>query len=97
MDKETRLAVNKFLFAIPAFTREQYWESYRSWPKGGSGWNKMHQGGTGIMNALMWYQHVHKPGSKEWRPSIIIAAVVEAAEARAHEQVNKGNAAEGWK
>jgi hypothetical protein len=28
------------------------------------------------MLALMWYQHVHKPGSKEWRPKVIFRAIL---------------------
>lgn len=60
-------------------TREQYWESYQSWARGGYAWDVMGQGGTGIMGALCWYQHIHKPGSKEWRPSVIIRAIVAAA------------------
>jgi hypothetical protein len=60
-------------------TNEQISESYQSWAKGGSGWNQSQQGGTGIMATLVWYQHVHKPGSREWRPSIILRAAVREA------------------
>jgi hypothetical protein len=49
--------------------------SYRSWIHGGSGWNKYQLGGTYIVLALAWYQHIHIPGSHEWRPSIIMRAV----------------------
>jgi hypothetical protein len=61
-------------------TQEQIEASYQSWARGGNGWAVLHEGGTGIMAALVWYQHVHRPGSREWRPSIIIAALVDAAE-----------------
>lgn len=67
---------------VTTFSRDQYWSSYPQWAKGGHAWNAMEQGGTGIMHALMWYHHVHKPGSREWRPSIIIRAVVEHARTR---------------
>lgn len=60
-------------------SREQYSESYQSWWRGGRAWHRLEQGGTGQMAALCWYQHIHKPGSKEWRPSIIIRAVLAAA------------------
>lgn len=60
-------------------TREQYSESYHSWARGGHAWNVIEQGGTGIMAALCWYQHIHKPGSREWRPSVIIRALRDAA------------------
>ena len=62
-------------------TREQYWESYQSWARGGHAWQALRQGGTGQMAALCWYQHIHRPGSREWRPSIIIAALVDASRA----------------
>ena len=71
---EERKQIDKFLFSL-GFTKEQYWESYRNWYKGGRGWWPLHQGGTGQMLALMWYQHTHRPESKEWRPSIIIKAL----------------------
>lgn len=63
------------------FPDGSYWKSYESWKHGGNAWYKLESGGTTQMQALQWYQHVHKPGSKEWRPSIIIAAVVAAANA----------------
>lgn len=80
---EMRPAINDFLFSLPSFTKEEYWSSYPSWSTGGRGWQKLHQGGTGIMKALMWYQHRHKPGSKEWRPKIIIEALITALQEKA--------------
>lgn len=54
-----------------------YWESYNSWANGGGGWDRyLGLGGTDTMTALIWYQHIHKPGSKEWRPTIIIKAML---------------------
>jgi drug/metabolite transporter superfamily protein YnfA len=67
---------------IPGYrglTREQYWKSYQQWNKGGDAWDRLQAGGTYIIIALMWYHHVHKPGSEEWRPSIIIRALVAAS------------------
>ena len=61
------------------FTLDQKHKSYPKWAKGASGWNPFRQGGTYIMKALCWYHHVHKPGSNEWRPSIIIRAVLREA------------------
>ncbi len=59
------------------FTKEEYSHSYRYWKYGGSTWNYYRQGGTYIMKTLMWYHHRNKPGSKEWRPTIIIKAILE--------------------
>lgn len=61
------------------FTRDQKAISYRSWAHGGEGWRILRSGGTNICQALTWYQHEHKPGSKEWRPSVIVRAVYEAS------------------
>lgn len=63
----------------PRLTREQWMESYQSWVHGGHGWNRLRSGGTDINTAIAWYQWVYKPGSKEWRPSIIIDAVCHCA------------------
>jgi hypothetical protein len=74
---EQRKAINMFLFALPSFTRSQWEHSYPQWLYGGRGWGKLQQGGTGIMRALMWYHHTHKPGSREWRPAVIIRALIQ--------------------
>lgn len=92
LSKDETAAIRSFLdsltYAGPAplnghgyrgISREQYSESYQSWARGGHAWDRMEQGGTGIMAALCWYQHIHRPGSKEWRPRIIINAVLAAA------------------
>lgn len=43
---------------------------------GGNGWQRLWgTGGTYIHRAVFWYQHVHKPGSREWRPKRIIEAL----------------------
>lgn len=57
----------------------RWWDSYHSWRHGGRGWHKMQCGGTQISMAIAWYQHLHRPGSKEWRPSIIIKALLAEA------------------
>lgn len=82
-----RKAVDKFLDTQRGFTEEQYWHSYPQWAKGSeSVWGKLHQGGTGIMTALCWYHHRHRPGSKEHRAAVIIRALIKAA----HETVKEG-------
>lgn len=73
---------------IEAFLREQYgavsaadkkdwWEAYQSWSLGGKAWNEYELGGSYIHTALWWYQYRFHPGSKEWRPSVIICALRE--------------------
>ena len=77
IDKPTCQKIIRFLSAF-THTREQYWQSYSSWARGGNGWQRRLSffGGTNIMQVLMWYQHIHRPGSKEWRPGIIIQALL---------------------
>lgn len=89
------VAVNRFIFGgllnqappplntwgMRGLTREQQSDSYQSWIRGGRAWRVLQQGGTGQLAVLCWYQHVHRPGSREWRPSIIIPAFVRAAAA----------------
>ncbi len=60
-------------------SQEQWMESYQSWSKGGRGWVRTELGGTDIQTCITVYQHKLKPGSKEWRPSVIFRACVEAA------------------
>jgi hypothetical protein len=72
------------------FNRDQYWQSYGQWAKGGYAWDQLEAGGTYIMIALMWYHHVHRPGSREWRPSIIIRALVAESVAFAERMKHDG-------
>lgn len=82
---EQRKNINRFLFSplMESFDAKQWSQSYPSWANGGRGWHRLEQGGTGTMRAIMWYQHIHKAGSKEWRPSIIIRALLAACEKEA--------------
>lgn len=76
MTQDDVRSIRTFLTAHTAgITREQWELSYPSWSHGGSGWNALQSGGTVIMQAIMWYQHIHRPGSHEWRPAVIIAAL----------------------
>jgi len=83
--KEELKLLNDWVLPIMAkqlgkqITREQFNESYQSWGHGGRGWDRYQMGGTGISHCIAWYQHVHRPGSKEWRPAIIMRAVVSEA------------------
>jgi hypothetical protein len=93
LTREEAAAVNQFIFGTLLFERgaplnghgmhgltgEQWWQSYQSWGRGGRAWYALNQGGTGQMAALCWYQHVHRPGSHEWRPAKIIPAFVAAS------------------
>lgn len=77
LTKEQVLTIRAFL-AKQQFTREQWLEAYQSWARGGYAWDRLQSGGTDIQRALTWYQFIHKPGSKEWRPAIIIRALLDA-------------------
>lgn len=82
---EQVMAIRAFLQS-QKFTKEQWQESYHSWAKGGNGWNVLQSGGTNIHQALTWYQHIHRPGSKEWRPPVIARALVEAVNKQSEAQ-----------
>lgn len=62
--------------AIFEFTKEQYWHSYPQWAKGRKDFPDFEQGGTGTMIIIMWYHHIHKPGSKECRKKVIADALL---------------------
>jgi len=38
-------------------------------------WARQGFGQTYALKALCWYHHSHKPGSREWRPAIIVRAL----------------------
>jgi hypothetical protein len=85
IDEATCRLICAFLQAqTKPITHHQWWESYPSWARGGNGWQRRltHFGGTDIWKALGWYQHIHRPGSKEWRPAIIIKALLDAVQAQ---------------
>lgn len=83
--KGRRPTSNEEVRAIRAFldrqrarlTPSEWWRSYPSWKRGGNGWDALSSGGTHIHTALVWYQHLFRPGSKEWRPAVIIHALME--------------------
>ena len=83
MDKEWYVRVAKISAWLAeqrkTMTNEQWQKSYRSWAHGGDAWNQYGIGGTDITTALVWYQHHYKPGSREWRPAIIMRAVTAEA------------------
>lgn len=55
------------------FTKENGDYSYQFWGKGQKAWNRTFAtGGTYTMKALMWYHHIHKPKSKEYRARTIM-------------------------
>ncbi|MGI4873193.1 MAG: hypothetical protein ACRYFX_18690 [Janthinobacterium lividum] len=66
---------------VTGLTNDQWHESYCSWSRGGDGWGPALRwdGGTTIRYCLAWYQFLHRPGSKEWRPSLIVEAACLAA------------------
>lgn len=59
-----------------SYTLEQYLASGQFWAKDSTVWRHIHQNGTGQLRLVCWYNNTHKPGAKEWRPAIIIQAVL---------------------
>ena len=68
------------------YTKAMWEESYEYWHKGesleGEYWQrKSGLGGTYTMQALMWYRHIHRPGTPIYRPSLILEALCVATAA----------------
>lgn len=63
--------------ALTGKTRRVLWEwSYPTWARNAAAWDRqLGTGGTYTMRAIMWYQHVYKPGSTDSRPGIILNAI----------------------
>jgi hypothetical protein len=66
---------------ISGITQNQWSDAYATCFRGGSGWQEGLRWDDGTLRRLLiaWYQIIHKPGSKEWRPSIIVEAACLAA------------------
>lgn len=58
------------------YPKEQCWEAYHFWARGGRGWNRYGLGGTYIMYVLCWYHFREKPNCREWRPPIIMKKLI---------------------
>lgn len=72
--------VRAFLKRQRAVLSTKQWKSARAaWQTGDNGWNAL-ANNTDIQTCIAWYRCVHRPGSREWRPSIIIRAVVAASQ-----------------
>ncbi len=58
-------------------TQAQWEHSYPTWGRVGNAWDRsLATGSTYTLRAIVWYQHEHKPGSRESRPSIVLPAIV---------------------
>lgn len=57
---------------------EMYNKSYPTWARTARAWDALiGTGGTYTMRAIMWYQHIYRPGSTDSRPAVIIKAILE--------------------
>lgn len=84
LSAEQLAAIHTFLAQVrerATITREEWVESCQSWARGARAWSCVYGfAETDIATALWWYQHRRRPGSKEWRPVVILRALVEASE-----------------
>ncbi len=72
--------VRAFLKRQRAVLSNKQWKSAQAaWRTGDNGWNTF-ASATDIQTCIAWYRCIHRPGSREWRPSIIIRAVVAASQ-----------------
>ena len=55
---------------------ELFEASYSTWSRNAWAWDRrLATGGTYTLRAIMWYQHVARPGSTDSRPGIILTAI----------------------
>ncbi len=80
---EKRIAVIEWLgrldvYAITGKThRELFDTSYPTWIRNATAWDRqLCTGGTYTLRAIMWYQHIYKPGSTDSRPGVILEAIL---------------------
>lgn len=65
--------------------RELFDASYSTWARNGRAWERrLAAGGTYTLRAIMWYQHVYKPGSTDSRPGIILGAICKIMDSESH-------------
>ena len=62
---------------------QRLWEaSYPTWNRSATAWDRqLATGGTYTLRAIMWYQHVHRPGSTDSRPGVILDAITATMDA----------------
>jgi len=65
--------------------RELFDHSYPTWARNGRAWERRlpEAGGTHVLPAIMWYQHVRRPGSTDSRPGVICRAILAHLDATA--------------
>jgi len=63
------------------WTPDEWVAAMQFWPRADRLWSEVYGlNKVNIWTALWWYQYRNKPGSKEWRPGIIIRALIHASE-----------------
>jgi hypothetical protein len=84
---------------VEGMTAKEVWGSaYQTWAKNGTAWKKqLGAGGTYTMRALLWYQHVRKPGSTDSRPGIILNAIAEQIDKEKREALAEKAVTDEWK
>lgn len=76
---EQRESIDNFLFneyPLLILQPDDYERMRTAWARGGRSWGTIGQGGTGQCRLILWYQNIYRPYSKEWRPRIIINALL---------------------
>lgn len=69
---------------------QMYWKTYFSRSQCAAAWHRLlGVGDTYAMRALVWYQHVHAPGSTDSRPRIVLGAIVREIERRSQRRANR--------
>jgi len=61
-------------------SREELSQCSQSQERGDAAWSEYGISATDVQTARWWYQRRREPGSNEWRPAIILRALVRASE-----------------
>lgn len=80
--KDQLVAVKAFLAQVRARADVKPDEQVTAslWARSAGCWGVYDFSEINILTALWWYQYRHKPGSKEWHPSIILRALIQASQ-----------------
>ncbi|GAB3990452.1 hypothetical protein GCM10028807_17650 [Spirosoma daeguense] len=78
VNEKQRQALERFVASLEGkYNGLQYDETKAIWAKDSPIWRHIRQGTTGQLRLICWYNNTHKPGSKEFRPQLIIQAALE--------------------
>lgn len=72
-----RKAIDTFITELEGTqTLEQLLATGKHYAKESTVWRHIRQSASGQIKLVCWYNNTHRPGGQEWRPAVIIVAVL---------------------